>query len=69
VHVAILIKGYSEFLESPPGYVDTDILRKAFRKDKSFVQWKQGRDERADAARPRASRKQEQPDALPATTA
>ncbi len=68
-HIAGMLKEYAEFLESPPGYVVTEVLRKAFRKDKAFAQWKQARDQRADAARPRSARKQAQPDAVPATAA
>src|SRR5689334_999015 len=43
-NIAGLLKEYAEFLESPPGYVVTEILRKAFRKDKAFAHWKQGRE-------------------------
>ena len=68
--IALMLKEYAEFLESPPGYVVTEILRKAFRKDKAFAQWKQGREAtRHDGVRPKAGRKQIQGDAVPAAAA
>ncbi len=37
------LREYAEFLESPQGYVVTEILRKAFRKDKTFATWRNAR--------------------------
>ena len=64
--IAAMLKDYAEFLDSPPGYVVTEILRKAFRKDKAFAQWKQGRGPKSEAARPKTSRKHSQPESTPA---
>jgi hypothetical protein len=64
-----MLKEYAEFLESPPGYVVTEILRKAFRKDKAFAQWKQGREARLDGSRPKPGRRQTQSEAAPAVAA
>lgn len=41
------LREYSEFLESPQGYIVTEVLRKAFRKDKAFLTWRNER--RAEA--------------------
>ena len=65
-NIAGMLKDYAEFLESPPGYVVTEILRKAFRKDKAFAQWKQGRDARNDGTRAKAGRRQTNGDAASA---
>ena len=45
--VAQGLKDYCEFLQSPQSYVVTEVLRKALRKDKAFVSW---RDQRSDSA-------------------
>jgi hypothetical protein len=37
------LREYAEFLESPQGYIVTEVLRKAFRKDKAFVNWRNAR--------------------------
>jgi hypothetical protein len=37
--VAGMLRDYAEFLDSPQGYVVTEVLRRVFRKDKAFVQW------------------------------
>ena len=34
------LRAYSQFLDSPQGYVVSEILRKAFRKDRAFVEWR-----------------------------
>jgi predicted transcriptional regulator len=34
------LREYAEFLDSPQGYIVTEILRKAFRKDKAFHTWR-----------------------------
>ena len=68
-NIALMLKEYAEFLESPPGYVVTEVLRKAFRKDKAFAQWKQGRESRHDGARAKVGRKQTQGDAVPVAAA
>ena len=33
------LRAYSQFLDSPQGYVVSEILRKAFRKDRAFMEW------------------------------
>jgi len=38
-HVAILLKGYAEFLDSSQEYVVTETLQLAFRKDREFQAW------------------------------
>lgn len=38
------LEEYCQFLESPKGYVVTEVLRKALRKDKAFTLWRTGRD-------------------------
>ena len=38
--VAGMLRDYAEFLDSPQGYVVTEVLRRVFRKDKAFVQWR-----------------------------
>jgi hypothetical protein len=68
-NIAVMLKEYAEFLESPPGYVVTEILRKAFRKDKAFTQWKQGRDSKHDGVRVKTGRRPPQGDAAPAVAA
>lgn len=52
------LREYSEFLESPQGYIITEVLRKAFRKDKAFLTWRNGRraEAKADGA-PKNSRR------------
>ena len=57
--IAATLRDYAEFLDSPPGYVVTEILRKAFRKDRAFAEWKSNRDAVAPsiAARGKAARK------------
>ncbi len=42
--IAAMLKQYAEFLESPPGYVVTEVLRKAFRKDRAFTEWRKARE-------------------------
>jgi len=42
--IASMLKDYAEFLDSPLGYVVTEVLRKVFRKDKAFLQWREGRE-------------------------
>jgi hypothetical protein len=37
--VAILLKGYAEFLDSSQEYVVTETLQLAFRKDREFQVW------------------------------
>ncbi len=65
--IAAMLKDYAEFLESPPGYVVTEILRKAFRKDKSFAQWKHGRENaKPDGGRNKGARNQARPESAPA---
>ena len=66
--VAQGLKDYCEFLQSPQSYVVTEVLRKALRKDKAFVSW---RDQRADlpsaenpASSPRRSRRASAPAAV-----
>ena len=34
------LRAYAQFLESPQGYVVNEILRKAFRKDRAFAEWR-----------------------------
>jgi hypothetical protein len=68
-NIAGMLKEYAEFLESPPGYVVTEILRKAFRKDKAFAQWKQGREARHEGTRAKLGRRHTQADAAPAVAA
>ncbi len=55
--IAAMLRDYAEFLESPPGYVITEVLRKAFRKDKAFAQWKQNRVAKGEAHHLKAGRK------------
>ena len=38
------LRDYCEFLDSPQGYIVTEILRKAFRKDRAFITWRGQRD-------------------------
>jgi hypothetical protein len=38
-HVATLLKGYAEFLDSSQEYVVTETLQLAFRKDREFQGW------------------------------
>ena len=38
-HVATLLKGYAEFLDSSQEYVVTETLQLAFRKDREFQVW------------------------------
>jgi len=38
------LRDYCEFLDSPQGYIVTEILRKAFRKDRAFITWRGERD-------------------------
>ena len=38
-HVAALLKGYAEFLDSSQEYVVTETLQLAFRKDREFQAW------------------------------
>ncbi len=38
-HVATLLKGYAEFLDSSQEYVVTETLQLAFRKDREFQAW------------------------------
>ena len=38
-HVASLLKGYAEFLDSSQEYVVTETLQLAFRKDREFQAW------------------------------
>jgi hypothetical protein len=65
--IAAMLKEYAEFLESPPGYVVTEVLRKAFRKDKAFAEWRHGRDiPNQNGPRPKAGRKQGQAETAPA---
>ena len=33
------LRAYAQFLDSPQGYVVSEILRKAFRKDRAFAEW------------------------------
>lgn len=56
--VAQTLREYSEFLESPHGYIITEVLRKAFRKDRAFLSWRNERraEAKADGA-PRSSRR------------
>ena len=50
--VVQMLREYSEFLESPQGYIVTEVLRKAFRKDKAFATWRNSRrgESKPDAA-------------------
>jgi len=41
--VAGMLRDYAEFLDSPQGYVVTEVLRRVFHKDKAFVQWRAAR--------------------------
>jgi hypothetical protein len=34
------LRAYAQFLDSPQGYVVSEILRKAFRKDRAFAAWR-----------------------------
>ena len=34
------LRAYALFLDSPQGYVVSEILRKAFRKDRAFAEWR-----------------------------
>jgi len=34
------LRAYSQFLDSPQGYVVSEILRKALRKDRAFAEWR-----------------------------
>jgi hypothetical protein len=34
------LRAYAQFLDSPQGYVVSEILRKAFRKDRAFAEWR-----------------------------
>jgi len=63
--VVQMLREYAEFLESPQGYIITEVLRKAFRKDKAFLNWRNTRrsEERGDAS-PKSSRKRA-PEAVP----
>ena len=38
-HVATLLKGYAEFLDSSQEYVVTETLQLAFRRDREFQAW------------------------------
>jgi hypothetical protein len=38
-HIATLLKGYAEFLDSSQEYVVTETLQLAFRKDREFQAW------------------------------
>ncbi len=38
-HVASLLKGYAEFLDSSQEYIVTETLQLAFRKDREFQAW------------------------------
>ena len=38
------LRAYSQFLDSPQGYVVSEILRKAFRKDRAFAEWRKGKE-------------------------
>ena len=42
--VAGMLRDYAEFLDSPQGYVVTEVLRRVFRKDRAFVQWRATRE-------------------------
>jgi hypothetical protein len=44
------LRDYSEFLDSPQGYIVTEILRKAFRKDRAFLSWRGQRDSQSRPA-------------------
>ncbi len=44
------LRHYCEFLDSPQGYIVTEILRKAFRKDRAFLTWRGQRDTQARPA-------------------
>ena len=58
--VAGMLRDYAEFLDSPQGYVVTEVLRRVFRKDKAFVQWRATR-ESAPAPSMRARRVKARP--------
>ena len=45
------LRAYSQFLDSPQGYVVSEILRKAFRKDRAFME----RSKKTEAAEPDTS--------------
>lgn len=63
------LREYSEFLESPQGYIVTEVLRKAFRKDKAFLTWRnERRTESKDGATPKGGRRRV-PQTLPAAAA
>ena len=34
------LRAYAQFLDSPQGYIVSEILRKAFRKDRAFAEWR-----------------------------
>ena len=34
------LRAYAQFLDSPQSYVVSEILRKAFRKDRAFAEWR-----------------------------
>ena len=63
------LRDYAEFLESPQGYIVTEVLRKAFRKDKAFLTWRNERrsESKADGT-PKITRRRT-PHAVQATAA
>ena len=52
------LRDYCEFLDSPQGYIVTEILRKAFRKDRAVITWRGQRDTQGrPPASPKGGRK------------
>ncbi|MDQ2945541.1 MAG: hypothetical protein M3Y27_06295 [Acidobacteriota bacterium] len=52
------LRDYSGFLESPQSYIITEVLRKAFRKDKAFLTWRnERRDGSKDGTGPKSTRR------------
>ncbi len=44
------LRAYAQFLDSPQGYVVSEILRKAFRKDRAFAEWRKSEGSLANSA-------------------
>jgi hypothetical protein len=44
------LRAYAQFLDSPQGYVVSEILRKAFRKDRAFAEWRENGGSNANTA-------------------
>ncbi len=63
------LREYSEFLESPQGYIVTEVLRKAFRKDKAFLTWRNERRAEAKSDGAPKNTRRRMPEAAPAAAA